>query len=84
LIDKNRESEYQELIKLFLKAYNYTKDTDFFPIVIKRIQALVSLFEDEISKNNQSFVAMERDGHKKFYLEEIQRIRNILTGYDNV
>ncbi|MFD1902163.1 phosphotransferase [Enterococcus termitis] len=84
LIDKNRESEYQELIKLFLKAYNYTKDTDFFPIVIERIQALISLFDDEISKNNHSFIAMERDGHKKFYLEEIQRISNIWTSRDNV
>ncbi|EGP4841376.1 TPA: phosphotransferase [Enterococcus faecium] len=84
LIDKNIKNEYQKFIKLFLKAYEYQKDTDFFPIVIERIQALINLFDDEISKNNQSFIEMERKGHKKFYIEEVQRINNAWTSCDNI
>ncbi|WP_321387057.1 phosphotransferase [uncultured Enterococcus sp.] len=83
LIDKNIENEYQKLIKVFLSAYDYKKDTDFFPIIIERIQALVRLFDDEISKNNQSFIEMERNGHKKFYIEEVQRISIIWANDDD-
>lgn len=81
LIDQQIENEYQSLIELFLKAYGYKKNTDFFPIVIERIEALVQLFEDEISKKNPSFIEMEKSGHKKFYIEEIQRIRTIWTNH---
>lgn len=83
LIDKNMNNKYRELIELFLKEYDYKKDTDFFPIILERIQALIILFDDEISKNNQSFIEMEKNGHKKFYLEEMQRISSIRTIYGN-
>lgn len=79
LIDPTLEPSYDELIELFLKYYNYEKVTNFYPIVIERIQSLVNLFDTEIEKGNLAFIKMEKEGHKDFYLREIDRISNLNT-----
>jgi thiamine kinase-like enzyme len=84
LIDTRLQPNYHSLIQLFLAAYGYKKKRDFLPIVIERIESLVQLFEDEISKKNQSFIEMEKNGHKKFYIEEIERLKSIETSYDQI
>lgn len=43
--------------------------------VIKRLEALVKLFDEECSKGNVAFIKMQAEGHQQLYIDEIAFIR---------
>lgn len=75
-IDQLPKNGYDYSMNLFLNAYGYKKTVNFIPIIIERLEALINLISFEVSNNNKIFIEMEKKGHKQFYIEEIQRIKN--------
>jgi len=65
-------AERKILLKEFLNVYGFGMDIKKF--VIKRLTALVNLFDEECEKNNPAFIKMKAEGHQDFYIKEIDFI----------
>jgi Ser/Thr protein kinase RdoA (MazF antagonist) len=73
--DKSRDCEERKiLLRAFLNEYGANDDIEEY--VIKRLSALVDLFDEECAKGNQAFIKMKQEGHQAFYIREIEFIKN--------
>ena len=74
--DKARDAlERKRLIGVFLQAYGMDVDMDCFCAqLVKRLSALVKLFDDESERGNVAFIQMKKDGHQELYVREVEFI----------
>jgi thiamine kinase-like enzyme len=72
--EKERDAnERKTLLKEFLDSYGIS--TDIGKYIIARLQALVTLFDDECKKGNEAFLRMKQEGHQELYRKEIEFIK---------
>lgn len=72
--DKDKDAaERKGLLREFLDAYGTVFSIE--EQIILRLEALVKLFDSECEKGNEAFICMKEEGHKDFYINEIEFIK---------
>jgi thiamine kinase-like enzyme len=74
--DVDRDKEFRKnSIPVFFSAYGMECPKDLFEQMTMRLQALADLINEEAKNGNGAFEKMLEEGHRDFYLREIEFIK---------
>lgn len=73
-VDRDKELR-KDSISVFFDAYGMECPKDLFEQMILRLQALAGLIYDEAKNGNSAFQKMLEEGHRDYYLREIEFIK---------
>lgn len=70
--DESASAAYiQKCITVFFDHYGMQMPTEFFQILVNRLQALIDTIHTMAENGNEAFLKMIEDGHADFYRKEI-------------